>query len=41
MNFLLALALLVHDEEDPVCHMKVPIENARWTFDYAGKKYYF
>jgi YHS domain-containing protein len=30
-----------HEEEDPVCHMKVPVEDAKWTTIYAGKKYYF
>jgi len=38
---LLAVPLLAHEEEDPVCHMKVPVENAKWTWVYAGKKYYF
>jgi len=38
---LTAMPLIAHEEEDPVCHMKVPIEDAKWTTDYAGKKYYF
>lgn len=38
---LASLPLRAHDEEDPVCHMKVPVEGAQWTTDYAGKKYYF
>ncbi len=40
--FVLAAApVLAHEEEDPVCHMKVPIEDAQWTTVYAGKTYYF
>jgi len=35
------LGLLAHEEQDPVCGMMVAIEDARWTFDYMGKKYYF
>ena len=26
---------------DPVCHMTVDVETARWTFDHEGETYYF
>ena len=38
---VVAAPAMAHEEEDPVCGMKVDVDTSKWKSQYAGRWYYF